>query len=226
MQAKKKYIIVVAGGMGKRMLSAQPKQFISLNGMPLLYYTLQRIHEAVPDAELILTLPATEISAWKNLCTALDITIPHVIVEGGRERFFSVQNALRLVTENNSVTGVHDGVRPFVSTEVIQQVFEKAEKEGAAIPLVPLSESLRKIVDGQSFAVNRSEYYGVQTPQCFQTMLLKEAYTQTYTEAFTDDASVVEAAGNSIAWVPGNAENIKITTPADMLYAAALLEKK
>lgn len=220
----KKYVLIVAGGKGLRMGSDLPKQFIPVGGKPLLMHTLNAFHQWDAQAKLVLVLPESHQSYWRMLCAELNFTPAHTIVTGGETRFHSVCNGLREIKEPG-IVAVHDGVRPFVEAEVIEACFTEAAASGAAIPVVPLTDSIRKREGESSHSVDRRLYCAVQTPQVFVSALLLAAYKQAYSEAFTDDASVVEAAGGHIALVDGNKNNIKITTSADLLYAKMLLEK-
>ncbi|MBL4586113.1 MAG: 2-C-methyl-D-erythritol 4-phosphate cytidylyltransferase [Flavobacteriales bacterium] len=219
----KKTMIIVAGGSGTRMGASIPKQFIELLGKPILMHTLEKLHAIGPLMELILVLPKTEMRTWEQLCEKHNFDIPHSITEGGETRFESVQNGLAKVTDSELV-GVHDGVRPFVSAQVINACFSSAARDGAAIPVVAIVQSLRKMEGEKSKAVNRNDFRAVQTPQCFQTTILKKAFAQAERTDFSDDASVVEAAGYSIKLVEGNTENIKLTTPTDLAWAKLMLE--
>lgn len=219
----KKYILIVAGGKGLRMGHELPKQFIPVNDKPLLMHTLNVFYLWDATAEIILVLPESHQAYWRMLCEELDFVVPHTIVTGGETRFYSVQNGLKEIGEQGLVA-VHDGVRPFVSQEVISACFAKAATVGAAIPVVPIVDSMRKREGETSHPVDRNAYCAVQTPQVFVTDLLLKAYDQPCSDAFTDDASVVEAAGGLIGLVEGNRENIKITTEADLLFAKMLLE--
>ncbi|CAG0969428.1 MAG: 2-C-methyl-D-erythritol 4-phosphate cytidylyltransferase [Bacteroidetes bacterium] len=218
------YTILVAGGKGQRMKTEIPKQFLEIKGLPILMHTINKITAALPTTEIIIALPPDEIETWKNLCNTYQFKTPHSISEGGNERFYSVKNALRFITDYNSITGIHDGVRPLVSAEVIKNVYETAVKRGAAIPAIPLHESIRKIDGAFSYALNRNDYKIVQTPQCFKTEMLVNAYKQHFSTEFTDDASVIEKTGQKIFLVDGNSENIKITSPQDLLIAEALMQ--
>ena len=169
---------------------------------------------------LILVLPKEQIAGWQELCRQYDCDIPHAVVAGGETRFHSVKNGLSVIpVEKEAVVGVHDGVRPFISQEVLQRCYDLAEEKGAVIPVIPVVETVRKLTGNGSETVPRNDYRLVQTPQVFEVSVLKRAYKQTYTEAFTDDASVVEAMGCRVWLTEGNRENIKLTTPADMLIA-------
>lgn len=211
----KKYVIIVAGGKGLRMGAGLPKQFLLLDGKPVLMHTLQRFYDFDPAVSLILVLPEAHQAYWQKLCGEYGFTVPHTVACGGETRFHSVKNGLAKVTENGLV-GVHDGVRPFVSAPTIRQCFDRALETGAAIPVLPVTDTLRELAGEKSHTVDRNRYCTVQTPQVFRTEVLQEAYRKPYSDTFTDDASVVEASGFSITLVPGNRENIKITTPFDL----------
>lgn len=219
----KKYVIVVAGGKGLRMGGEIPKQFLPIQGKPVLMRTLEAFYTYDNQIELIVVLPVAQQDYWKQLCAQYDFVLPHRIADGGETRFHSVRNGLRLVGEEGLV-GVHDGVRPFVSQEVIAACYETAAVKKAVIPVVDMVETIRHLLaDGQSETVSRDRYKLVQTPQVFTCDVLKRAYTQTYIPAFTDDASVVEALGISVCMVKGNRENIKLTTPFDLKVAEVLI---
>ncbi|MDR0558951.1 MAG: 2-C-methyl-D-erythritol 4-phosphate cytidylyltransferase [Prevotellaceae bacterium] len=219
-------VIIVAGGRGRRMGRDIPKQFLILDGIPVIMHTLQRFYQYDNCMKIILVLPANEIFTWKNLCVEHKFTIPHQTVEGGEERFHSVKNALKLTGENE-IVAIHDGVRPLVSGKTIARCFEMAEKTGAAVPVVEITESLRYFESpDRSVSVNRKNYMTVQTPQVFKSEILVAAYAQAYSENFTDDASVVEKSGHLITTVEGNRENIKITNPVDMEIAKILIEQR
>lgn len=227
-----KYVLIVAGGKGLRMGGDLPKQFIPLEGKPILMHTLEAFHRWDNAAELLLVLPEDHQPYWNMLCREIGCKAPHRIANGGETRFHSVRNGLQFLSEeignasrrNEKVLiAVHDGVRPFVSPEVICACFDEAEKSGAAIPVMPMIDSLRETDENGSHPVDRSRYVAVQTPQVFRSDILLEAYEQPFTSLFTDDASVVEAAGVPVRLVTGNRENIKITTPFDLLIAQGLL---
>lgn len=228
----RKYVLIVAGGKGLRMGGDLPKQFIPLEGKPILMHTLEAFRRWDDTAELVLVLPEDHQPYWKMLCREIGCNAPHRIVNGGETRFHSVRNGLQFLSEEiknaserdkKVLIAVHDGVRPFVSSEVITACFREAERSGAAIPVVPMIDSLRETDGKSSHPVDRNRYVAVQTPQVFQSSILLEAYGQAFNSLFTDDASVVEAAGIPIKLVTGNRENIKITTPFDLLVAKALL---
>lgn len=218
------FVIIVAGGKGLRMGGDVPKQFLPINGKPVLMRTLERFREYSADLQIILVLPKSQQDYWHSLCSEYGFTLDYRIADGGETRFHSVQNGLALIPDDvQGVVGVHDGVRPFVSVEVIERCYETARTANAVIPVTPVVETLRHIEsDTKGYNVLRSDYRLVQTPQTFDIQLLKHANEQPYSEAFTDDASVVEAIGQSVTMVEGNHENIKITTPFDIVIAEAL----
>lgn len=221
---RKLYAIIVAGGKGMRMGKDLPKQFLPIDGTPILMHTLQAFYDYDPSMTLIVVLPSDQQAYWSKLCGDYHFTIPHVVVKGGETRFHSVKNGLSCI-KGEGLVAVHDGVRPFVHCDTIDRCFAAAQESGAAVPVVEVVDSLRKVEDEESNAVSRREYRIVQTPQVFDISLLKEAYKQPYTVDFTDDASVVEAYGRKISLVEGNRENIKITSPFDLIIAEAFLNK-
>lgn len=215
------YVIIVAGGKGLRMGGEIPKQFLPIGGIPVLMRTMMRFREYSDDLNIILVLPKAQQEYWRALCEKHNFTIEYQLADGGETRFHSVQNGLALVPDDaQGVVGVHDGVRPFVTVEVIRACYETARSQKAAIPVTPVVETLRQMRKGN---VYRADYRLVQTPQTFDIQLLKAANRQPYTETFTDDASVVEAYGHPVAMVDGNRENIKITTPFDLKIAEILI---
>ena len=223
----KKYIIVVAGGKGLRMGGETPKQFQLIGGKPIVMVTLERLHAIDPSVQLILVLPAEHIEEWKRLSREYSFAVPLLLAQGGSTRFHSVQNGLAQVDDiEEALVGVHDGVRPFVSREMLDNCFREALVHGAAIPMIDLQDSLRHIVGGNGVTevVPRDRYKLVQTPQVFRLSLLRRAYEQRFVEMFTDDASVVEALGEQVVCVEGNRENIKLTTPFDLMVAKTLME--
>lgn len=223
MDEKQKYCIIVAGGSGVRMGGEKPKQFIELNGKPVLMHTVERFHRFDANLKLIIALPADQQEYWRELCKAHGFTISHQVVNGGITRFHSVKNALSAVGYEG-IVAVHDGVRPLVSQDTIKRCFDLAEAEGVAVPVVPLTDSIREITGKKdSKMVDRLKLRLVQTPQVFQADILQKAYQVAYHPGFTDDASVVERKGIPIALTDGNVENIKLTYPSDIIIAAALL---
>jgi 2-C-methyl-D-erythritol 4-phosphate cytidylyltransferase len=218
------YVIIVAGGKGLRMGGEVPKQFLPVGGKPVLMRTLERFREAMPELQIILVLPKAQQDYWQQLCREYQFAVEYQLTDGGQTRFHSVQNGLALVPDDaQGVVGVHDGVRPFVSAEVICRCYEAARDSKAVIPVVPVVETVRHLQGASSVTVPRDEYRLVQTPQCFDIQLLKAANKQPYNDGFTDDASVVEAFGYDVKLVEGNRENIKITTPADLKFAEILI---
>lgn len=218
------YIIIVAGGKGLRMGSDIPKQFLPIGGKPVLMRTLERFRQYSPTLQIILVLPKAQQDYWQKLCKEYTFDIDYQLADGGETRFHSVQNGLAKIPDNaQGVVGVHDGVRPFPSIDVIRNCYETAREKKAVIPVIPVVETVRHLKGDTSVTVPRNEYRLVQTPQTFDIQLLKEANRQPYNEGFTDDASVVEAFGFNITLVEGNRENIKITTPYDLKIAEVLI---
>lgn len=217
-------MIIVAGGSGTRMGADLPKQFIELNGLPILMHTLQHLHEMDATMQLVLVLPESQMDFWEQLCCKHNWRVPHLLANGGATRFLSVQSGLALA--QGKLVGVHDGVRPFVSRDVVQACFKAAESNGAAIPVVPIIQSLRRLENGESKAADRNEYRAVQTPQCFRTELLKKAFASAEHTDYSDDATVVEASGHPISMVEGNNENIKITSPIDLELGQLIIARR
>ena len=218
------YVIIVAGGKGLRMGSDIPKQFLPIGGKPVLMRTIERFREYSADLQIILVLPEAQQEYWLQLCKEYDFDVEYRLANGGQTRFHSVQNGLALVPDDaEGVVGVHDGVRPFPSIEVIRNCYETAHEKKAVIPVIPVVETVRHLEKEGSVTVPRDEYKLVQTPQTFDIQLLKAANRQPYNDGFTDDASVVESYGHEITLVEGNRENIKITTPYDLKIAEVLI---
>lgn len=217
-------MIIVAGGSGKRMGSDVPKQFLPINGKPILMRTIERIKQYDSNISIIIVLPENQISYWKLLCSEYAFNLPCTIAFGGKERFYSVKNALTYVPDD-CLVGVHDGVRPFVSNETLDRLFEVAEKNSAVIPAIAPHESVRMDTGDSNSIIDRNIVKLIQTPQIFHSSLLKKAYSTDYKTMFTDDASVVEQVmGNKIKLVEGNRENIKITTTFDLMMAEVIYE--
>lgn len=216
----KKYAIIVAGGQGQRLGSEIPKQFISINHRPILFYTLEKFH-GIAD-EIILVLPASHIDFWFQLCTDFDFNSRSVVVHGGSSRSESVMNGLK-VLNGEGIVAIHDAVRPLVSRELILKLFSEAELHGNAIPVLPARDSLRMLNNQGSKAVNRDQFVAVQTPQCFNSQLIMDSYVRSGNGVFTDDATVFENSGGNIHLVQGENQNIKITFREDIALAESLL---
>lgn len=221
----KLYALIVAGGSGKRMGAGIPKQFLELGGRPLLMHTIERFKSYDESIEIITVLPENQIRHWMELQNKYKFSISQTMVKGGKSRFQSVRNGLEFV-ETPSLVAIHDGVRPFVSFDTISRCFEAAGRLGNAIPVIPPSDTLRLLADDASTPLNRLHVRLVQTPQVFNSDIIKNAYRQEYSTDFTDDATVLEKTGVRINLVEGNRENIKITNPEDMLISNAFLKKK
>jgi len=220
----KRFAIITAGGIGTRMHSEIPKQFLKLSDLPILMHTLKKFYDFDNSIQIILSLPANYFNYWNNLCAEYRFDINHRIVAGGKTRFHSIKNALKTINKTG-IVAVHDGVRPLVSSDTIKRTFEKAQQSGNAVAACDIFFSIRKIEKKKNYAVNRSAYKEIQTPQTFHAEALKEAYDTKFKEEFTDDASVFEAAGHQINLTKGNRENIKITSPEDLLFAEILLNR-
>ncbi len=218
------FVIILAGGTGSRMESEIPKQFIPIAGKPVIMHTIEKFRAFDSKLEIIVVLPEVHIDLWKELCNEFKFDITHSIVRGGKERFYSVKNALAVIPDDSLVM-IHDGVRPLVSSQSIDRVLQKANESGNAIPYIDINESIRKISKNGSKSVKRDNYKIIQTPQAFISKLIKEAYLQEYNDSFTDDASVFEATGKKIELVLGNTKNIKITRPVDLIITERLLEE-
>ena len=225
------YVIITAGGKGLRMGSDIPKQFLPIGNKPVLMRTMERFREYSADLQIILVLPEAQQDYWQELRNKYDFQVEYQLTNGGPTRFHSVQNGLALIPDDaEGVVGVHDGVRPFPAIEVIRNCFETARTAKAVIPVIPVVETVRQLHKGtgtlcNSRTVPRDEYRLVQTPQTFDIQLLKAANRQPYNDGFTDDASIVESYGHAITLVEGNRENIKITTPYDIVVAEALCKQ-
>lgn len=220
------YVVIVAGGKGVRMGSDVPKQFLCVGGKPVLMRTIERFHEYSPSLGIIVVLPRQQQEYWRQLCEEYHFDIPHRVADGGESRFGSSKNGLALIPDGeDGVVGFHDGVRPFVSVEVIARCYEMAREEYTAVPVMPVTDTLRHVDDrtGESYTVDRKMFRAVQTPQVFDISLVRQAFNQPDRPTFTDDASVVESLGVKVVTVDGNRENIKITTPFDLKVAETLL---
>ncbi len=225
----KRYAIIVAGGAGTRFGSAMPKQFLLLAGLPVLMHTVRKFARC--EAQVVLVLPAAQMELWQELCAKHHFEVECTVTSGGSSRFESVKNGLRVVASlagddtAGSVVAVHDGVRPLVSQQVIDRAYCDAASYGSAVPVVAVTDSIRHIEpDGTSRAMRRDELVAVQTPQTFALDALLSAYDAELSPMFTDDASVMEAAGHTVHLIEGNHDNIKITHPGDIAIAENILK--
>lgn len=217
-------VVITAGGIGKRMGSTVPKQFLELGGKPVLIHTLEKFHTFAPTAQLLITLPSEWRGYWKELLVKYNCSIPHQLVDGGEERYHSIKNALKMCS--GKYVAIHDGVRPLVSEATLKRCFDAVKINGQVIPVIPLKESIRKLTQDSSHSEDRSLFRLVQTPQCFLKEVLEKAYQIGYHTKITDDAGLVEEAGYKIHLVDGNEENIKITTAFDLEIVNLLLAKQ
>jgi len=215
-------VIITAGGIGKRMGSTLPKQFILVKDKPILMHTIERFYHFDPAAQMIITLPEEWKAYWEGIIAERDFRIPHRVVSGGEERYHSIKNALKYCI--GQYVMVHDGVRPLVSVETLERCYKEVKQSDAVIPVVPVFESLRKKSDSGTSAVDRNEYVLVQTPQCFKKEVIQRAYDLEFSEDITDDATLVEKCEYDITTVAGNEENIKITNQSDLAFAEHLLK--
>jgi 2-C-methyl-D-erythritol 4-phosphate cytidylyltransferase len=216
-------VIIVAGGSGSRMQREIPKQFILLAGEPILMHTIRKFYDYNPEMETVVVLPENQVAYWNALCKEQRFEIPHQVVFGGATRFRSVKNGLA-VLKSNGVVAVHDGVRPFVPENVIAEAYKVAAEKGNAVVAVALKDSIRQVTETGNQAMDRTQFRLIQTPQCFRTELLQKAYELPEENTFTDDASVVEKLGEKINLTEGSYENIKVTTPEDLLWAEVLVK--
>jgi 2-C-methyl-D-erythritol 4-phosphate cytidylyltransferase len=219
------FAIIVAGGSGTRMGSEIPKQFLPIGGLPILMHTLSLFNSFTPAPTIILVLPLGEFAQWDLLCEQYNFTCSYTRVAGGQTRFHSVQNGLNAIKEDGLVA-IHDGVRPFVSKAVIENCLKTAAQWGCAIPAIQPHESIRKGSPESSTGINRSSIWLVQTPQVFDSKILRKIYRTEWNDSFTDDASVAEWNGLKILMVDGNPENIKITSPYDLIVGEAFLKSR
>ena len=214
-----KIALIVAGGKGERMNADIPKQFLLLNGTPILMHTLKQFSHF---EEIVLVLPLTQFEYWQELCEKYNFRQQHALVEGGKTRFHSVKNGLDKIADNTTVA-IHDGVRPLISTTLIDSLVAETKSGIGIIPIVPVKDSVRKVEGENSVNLDRSNLFKVQTPQCFLSADIQEAYTQDFSDTFTDDASVFEANGGKINTLLGEEKNLKITTQEDLKIASILI---
>jgi len=220
-----RYVVITAGGSGKRMRRAKPKQFIELAGKPLLMHTFEAFVRFDPNLHFVLVLSDNMVGCWHGLVKQYKFNIAHQIASGGPSRFHSVKSGLRLVPDD-AIVAIHDGVRPLVSADTLGRVFDNATKFGNAIPIIECKDSLRQVDYANNQPLDRDRIRLVQTPQAFQAGMIKKAYNRNYKDVFTDDATVYEASGHRITLVEGNPENMKVTTPEDLIVAEALLMQR
>jgi 2-C-methyl-D-erythritol 4-phosphate cytidylyltransferase len=221
----KEYALVVAGGKGTRVNSKTPKQFLELDGLPVLMHTLLAFYGYSKHITVILVLSEDDLQTWHSLCSQHNFTRPLILQKGGETRFQSVKNGLQRI-EDDGLVAIHDGVRPLVSEDIIAASFRLAAIHQSAIAAMPLKESIRMIDHDNTRAVDRSKYRLIQTPQTFRVSLIKKAYEMQEDLSLTDDASVAENSGHVISLFEGSYENIKITTTEDLVIADALLKAR
>jgi 2-C-methyl-D-erythritol 4-phosphate cytidylyltransferase len=221
----KEYALIVAGGKGTRIKSKVPKQFLDLDGIPVLMRTINTFYAYSPAISVIVVLPEDDFPIWEELCLLHKYNKPLLLTKGGDTRFQSVKNGLEKI-EGEGLVAIHDGVRPLVSEDIIGASFRLAAVHGSAVAAVRLKESIRMTDQDNTKAMDRSRFRLVQTPQTFQVSLIKQAYQKKEDASLTDDASVAERAGHVISLFEGSYENIKITTPEDLIVAEALIQAK
>lgn len=222
---QKEYALIVAGGKGKRINSKLPKQFIRLNGKPILLHTIQAFFNYSEKISIVLVLPQDDFGIWKSICAEFNFSKPIILQSGGETRFQSVKNGLNKI-EGEGLVAIHDGVRPLVSSDLIGASFRLAAVHGSAVAAVRLKESIRETDQDTTRAVDRSKFRLIQTPQTFDVQLIRKAYQIKEDTSLTDDASVAEKSGHKISLFEGSYQNIKITTPEDLIVAEALMKSK
>ena len=222
-----KCVVIVAGGKGLRFGSDLPKQFLPMNQKPVLMHTIDAFYDCDNSFKIVVVIPENHFPFWSELCDKYNFKTPHKLVKGGGTRWESVKNGLSAI-EDNCIVGVHDGVRPLISSELITKLYSTAELFGAVIPAIKVTDSLRVLDknNNKSMAVDRELYRAVQTPQVFKSNIIKEAYSLPYEECFTDDASVVERYGVDVTLVEGEDRNIKITSSKDLAIAELLISRE
>ncbi len=218
----KKFVLIVAGGLGIRMKTDIPKQFLLLADEPILMHTIRAFFQATPDITAVAVLPSNQIDHWRKLCEEYSFAYPHLVTQGGKTRFQSVKNGLAMIRDEGLIA-VHDGIRPLVDNQIIINAFKVAEKYGNAIPAIGVTESVRITSNHTNRPADRQQFRLIQTPQVFQSSILQNAYRQVDREEFTDDATVIEASGHRIHLIEGDPNNIKITTAIDLQLAEVLI---
>ena len=216
----KKVALIVAGGMGERMNSSIPKQFLILNNLPILMHTIKQFHYF---EEIVLVLPNSQFEYWNELCASYNFTQKHIQVSGGESRFHSAKNGLEMI-DNNSMVAIHDGVRPLISENLINNLIAETKNGVGVIPVIPVKDSIRKVKGKNSTHIDRSNLCIAQTPQCFLSADIKEAYMQEFSNFFTDDASVFESNSGTITTIKGEEKNLKITTEEDLKIAEIFMQ--
>lgn len=221
-------IVVVAGGSGSRMGAAMPKQFLEIVGRAVLVRTIERMREALPEAEIVVVLPEAHVELWRECCKRAECRVEHRVALGGATRFDSVASGIAALSEGCELVAIHDGVRPLLSSEMIRRGVECARESGAAVPVIAVVDSIREVDSEGSHVVDRSRLRAVQTPQVFRAELLRKAYAEVGARLkdrskATDDASVVEMAGYEVALYEGELQNLKLTTPTDLSVAEMIL---
>lgn len=216
------YAVIVAGGSGKRMNSNIPKQFLLLNNKPILMHTIAKFEKLCK--EIIVVLPENQIVYWESLCKEFAFNVKHTIIKGGDERFFSVKNGLQAIQADEGIVAIHDGVRPCVAHQLLKDSFDNAKNNSSAVTYVRLKDSVRQLNGSSNKAVSRNDFVLIQTPQTFELKSIRAAYQQQFSTSFTDDATVFEAAGNTVNLIEGSYKNIKITTEEDLAIAEIYLQ--
>ncbi len=219
------FVIIVAGGLGVRMGTSAPKQFLCIKEKPILIHTIQKFYDYNPLITIILVLPSQHFSTWKDICIKYNFNIKHTLIEGGETRYQSVKNGLKTISSKGLIA-VHDAVRPLVSVCLIEKCFAEAKKNGNAIPCIGVNETVREISENNSKQLNRNSIKLIQTPQVFDSEMLQTAYKSHFKNNFTDDASVVENAGFKLNLIEGEKQNIKITTNEDLKLAEYYMSYK
>ncbi len=223
----KKSVIIVAGGVGKRMKSEIPKQFMLLAGKPLLFHSITSFYNCFNDIDIIIPLPKEYFGEWEKLCKDNNFNIKHRLAEGGETRFNSVKNSLSLIQDDEEIiVGIHDAARPLIRKETIAELYKAAEESGNAVPVIVINDSVREIDKLSSKPIDRHKLCLVQTPQCFKSSIIRKAYQQDFKLYFTDDATVAESIDEKINLIDGDPNNIKITTPTDLLFAETIISHK
>lgn len=221
-----RFVVIVAGGSGKRMKSELPKQFIKLTGRPVLLHTLYVFYEFDRELKIIIVLHADYFDLWKSICEKYSCSVPHRVIKGGETRFCSVKNGLEAIDNEDGLVAIHDAVRPLVNKQTIKRCFDNAMRYGNALPAISPNESVRITIAGGNKPIDKENIFLVQTPQVFSVARIKKAYKQKQRPDFTDDATVFEASGGIINIVPGDPLNIKLTTPVDMEFAITVLKQR